>query len=65
LRAFEDPLGIGEYLVAPDFCTRTLQNWAVRVPGGPVDLLSIYMRQRGSPECKPVGAPHSATGVEG
>jgi hypothetical protein len=28
-------------------------------------LLSIYLRQRGSPESKPVGAPHSATGVEG
>ena len=28
-------------------------------------LLSIYLRQRGSPESKPVGAAHSATSVEG
>jgi hypothetical protein len=28
-------------------------------------LLSIYLRQRGSPESKPVGAPHESTGVEG
>jgi hypothetical protein len=28
-------------------------------------VLSIYLRQRGSPESKPVGAPHDATGLEG
>jgi hypothetical protein len=28
-------------------------------------VFSIYLRQRGSPESKPVGAPHTATGVEG
>ncbi|MEU8251184.1 DUF6766 family protein [Nonomuraea sp. NPDC048916] len=27
--------------------------------------MSIYLRQRGSPESKPVGAPHTATGIEG
>jgi hypothetical protein len=28
-------------------------------------VLAIYLRQRGSPESKPVGARHDATGVEG
>ncbi|MEU7556683.1 DUF6766 family protein, partial [Streptomyces sp. NPDC044571] len=28
-------------------------------------ILSVYLRQRGSPESKPVGSPHDATGVEG
>jgi hypothetical protein len=28
-------------------------------------ILSVYLRQRGSPESKPVGSPHSATGTEG
>lgn len=28
-------------------------------------ILSVYLRQRGSPESKPVGAAHSSTGVEG
>jgi hypothetical protein len=28
-------------------------------------VLSIYLRERGSPESKPVGEPHSSTGVEG
>jgi hypothetical protein len=27
-------------------------------------VLSIYLRQRGSPESKPVGQPHESTGVE-
>ena len=28
-------------------------------------ILAVYLRQRGSPESKPVGAPHDATGMEG
>jgi len=28
-------------------------------------VLSIYLRERGSPESKPVGVSHDATGVEG
>ncbi|WP_337523472.1 DUF6766 family protein [Streptomyces sp. SS] len=28
-------------------------------------ILSVYPRRRGSPESKPVGAPHDATGAEG
>ena len=29
------------------------------------DSLAVYLRQRGSPESKPVGARHHATSVEG
>jgi hypothetical protein len=25
-------------------------------------IFSVYLRQRGSPESKPVGAPHAVTG---
>jgi hypothetical protein len=28
-------------------------------------VFSIYLRERGSPESKPVGSPHTATGIEG
>jgi len=28
-------------------------------------VLSFYLRQRGSPEFKPVGCPHDTTSVEG
>jgi hypothetical protein len=66
LRAFEDPVGFGAYLAAPDFWNRTLQNWQSEFLAIlSMALLSIYLRQRGSPESKPVGAAHSATGVEG
>jgi hypothetical protein len=66
LRAFQDPLGFGEYLAAPDFWNRTLQNWQSEFLAIlSMALLSIFLRQRGSPESKPVGAAHSATGVEG
>jgi len=54
------------YVATPDFWNRTLQNWQSEfLAVGSMAVLSIYLRQRGSPESKPVGAPHSATGVEG
>jgi hypothetical protein len=28
-------------------------------------VFSIYLRERGSPESKPVGEAHDATGIEG
>jgi len=28
-------------------------------------LLTVWLLQRGSPDSKPVGTPHDATGVEG
>jgi hypothetical protein len=55
-----------QYLGTPDFWNRTLQNWQSEfLAVGSMAVLSIYLRQRGSPESKPVGAPHDATGVEG
>jgi hypothetical protein len=54
------------YIVTSDFWNRTLQNWQSEfLAVGSMAVLSIYLRQRGSPESKPVGAPHDATGVEG
>ena len=39
---------------------------AVRVLAvGSMAVLAIYLRQRGSPESKPVGCPHRTTAVEG
>jgi hypothetical protein len=66
LKAYQDPLGFVEYLGAPDFWNRTLQNWQSEFLAIlSMALLSIFLRQRGSPESKPVGAAHSATSVEG
>jgi hypothetical protein len=54
------------YLGTNDFWNRTLQNWQSEfLAVGSMAILSVYLRQRGSPESKPVGAAHDATGVEG
>jgi hypothetical protein len=54
------------YLGTNDFWNRTLQNWQSEfLAVGSMAILSVYLRQRGSPESKPVGAPHESTGVEG
>ena len=55
-----------QYVATSDFWNRTLQNWQSEfLAVGSMAVLAIYLRQRGSPESKPVGAPHDATGVEG
>jgi hypothetical protein len=55
-----------QYLGTSDYWNRTLQNWQSEfLAVGSMAVFSVYLRQRGSPESKPVGAPHDATGVEG
>ena len=54
------------YIGTAEFWQDTLQNWQSEFLAiGSMAVLSIYLRQRGSSESKPVGAPHAATGVEG
>jgi hypothetical protein len=66
LQNLQSPVSMGEYFGSPDFWNRTLQNWQSEfLAVGSMVVLSIYLRQRGSPESKPVGASHAATGVEG
>ena len=66
LQERSDPLGWIDYALAPDFWNRTLQNWQSEfLAVGSMVVLSIYLRERGSPESKPVGEPHEATGGEG
>src|SRR5919199_4857272 len=60
------PVSWFTYIGSSDFWNRTLQNWQSEfLAVGSMAVFSIYLRQRGSPESKPVGAPHGATGVEG
>jgi hypothetical protein len=62
----EAPISWLHYLGSSDFWSRTLQNWQSEFLAiGSMAILSVYLRQRGSPESKPVGAPHDATGAEG
>ncbi|OAR26257.1 hypothetical protein A8W25_12545 [Streptomyces sp. ERV7] len=66
LSRLQDPISWGSYLVSPEFWARTLQNWQSELLAvAAMVILSVYLRQRGSPESKPVGAAHGATGVEG
>ena len=66
LQDLQDPLGWGGYLHAADFWNRTFQNWQSEfLAVASMVVLSIYLRERGSPESKPVGSSHASTGVEG
>ena len=54
------------YIGSADFWVRTLQNWQSEfLAVGTMAVFTIYLRQRGSPESKPVGAPHEETGSSG
>jgi cephalosporin-C deacetylase-like acetyl esterase len=54
------------YLARPEFWEDTLQNWQSEfLAVGTLAVFTIYLRQRGSPESKPVGAPHGETASSG
>jgi hypothetical protein len=53
------------YLGSAEFWQTTLQNWQSEfLAVGSFAVFAIFLRQRGSPESKPVGAAHTDTGVE-
>jgi hypothetical protein len=56
----------GGYLVRPDFWEKTLQNWQSEfLAVATMAIFTVYLRQRGSPESKPVGAPPDQTAASG
>jgi hypothetical protein len=56
----------GTYVTSSDFWERSLQNWQSEfLAVGTMAVFTIYLRQRGSAESKPVGAPHAETGSSG
>ena len=66
IQNFLQPVSWPEYIVSPEFWNRTLQNWQSEfLAVGSMVVLSIYLRQRGSPESKPVGSAHEDTGTTG
>ncbi|SDL37031.1 DUF6766 family protein [Streptomyces indicus] len=66
LRQLQAPVGWGEYVMGADFWSRSLQNWQSELLAvASMAIFSVHLRQRGSPESKPVGAAHTSTGVEG
>lgn len=54
---------VTEYLGEPEFWFETFQNWQSEfLSVASIVFLTIYLRQKGSPESKPVDAPHLETG---
>jgi uncharacterized protein (DUF486 family) len=62
----EASLSLIAYMGSSDFWSRTLQNWQSEfLAVGSMAIFSVYLRQRGSSQSKPVGAPHHETSAEG
>ncbi|CAN5273633.1 hypothetical protein BH11ACT4_BH11ACT4_19670 [soil metagenome] len=61
----QDPVDWLGYAASADFWNRTLQNWQSEfLAVGSMVAFSIFLRQRGSSESKPVGIPHHVASVE-
>jgi hypothetical protein len=66
LGEFQDPESWLGYVGSADFWNRSLQNWQSEfLAVGSMAVLSVFLRERGSPESKPVGAGHTVTGQTG
>jgi hypothetical protein len=62
----EPTLSWAQYVKEPEFWEKTLQNWQSEfLAVGTMAVFTIYLRQRGSPESKPVGSAHDETGSSG
>jgi hypothetical protein len=59
----ENAVSFGEFLESSRLWFESFQNWQSEfIAVLSIVVLSIYLRQQGSPESKPVDAPHSLTG---
>ncbi len=59
----EPPVTLVEYGTSPRFWFESFQNWQSEFLSLAAMVIgTIYLRQRGSPESKPVHAPHGDTG---
>jgi hypothetical protein len=60
-----EAVGTLGYLRTSQFWFESFQNWQSEfLAVGALVVLSVYLRQRGSPESKPVAAAHAETGTE-
>jgi hypothetical protein len=59
------PVSVLQYLLTPRFWFESFQNWQSEFLAiGAMIVLSIYLRQKGSSQSKPVSSPHGKTGSE-
>jgi hypothetical protein len=60
----EPPVTVLQYMESSRFWFESFQNWQSEFLSiGVMVVLSIFLRQKGSPESKPVDAPHFETGT--
>ena len=60
----EEPLTLIQYLGSSQLWFESFQNWQSEFLSTAVlVILSIFLRQQGSPESKPVASPHAKTGA--
>ena len=61
----QTPDSFGQYLTSPQLWFESFQNWQSEFLSTAIlVVLSIWLRQKDSPESKPVTAPHSKTGTD-
>jgi hypothetical protein len=60
----ESPISVWRYVTTSQFWFESMQNWQSEfVAVAAIVGLSIFLRQKGSAESKPVAAPHRETGA--
>jgi hypothetical protein len=58
----EPAVSLPQFLTSSRFAVETAENWQSEfLAMGTMAIFAVYLRQRGSPESKPVGAPHVET----
>ena len=58
------PVSLWSFVTSSQFWFQSMQNWQSEfLAVGTLAVLGIFLRQRGSPESKPVAAPHAQTGT--
>ena len=59
----EAPVSLWSFVTGSQFWFQSMQNWQSEfLAVAALTVLGIFLRQRGSPESKPVAAPHAQTG---
>src|SRR6266540_5005968 len=60
------PISLWQFITSSPFWFQSLQNWQSEfLAVAALAVLGIFLRERGSPESKPVAAPHNTTGTSG
>jgi hypothetical protein len=61
----EEPVSTVQYVTTSKFWCESFQNWQSEfLAVGSIVVLSVYLREKGSPESKPVNTPYYETGSE-